>query len=137
METSFLSGSKIRTLSQEENIDVLLKRDVKTVVVFGYANVGKTSLISKYIFNHFPRHHDNSKLANNVLDQGLRKFVKYDKKKIELEVRDTPSYDKYFIFVSQKHSIKIDGYILMYSVDNLSSFELVKEIRSKLYTLNN
>ncbi len=53
---SFLSGSKIRTLSQEENLDSLLKREVKTVVIFGYANVGKTSLISKYIFNHFPRH---------------------------------------------------------------------------------
>lgn len=107
------------------------------MITFGYANVGKTSLISKYIFNHFPRHQDNNKVANNVLDQGLRKFIKYDQKKIELEVRDTPSYDRYFIFVSQRHSVKIDGYILMYSVDNLSSFELVKEIRQKLFTLNN
>jgi Ras family protein len=59
----------------------------------------------------------------------LNKRINILKKKIKKK-------DDYFLLVPQKHSYNISGYILIYSVENRNSFEMVKIIREKLFQLN-
>jgi Ras family protein len=52
----------------------------------------------------------------------------------EVLVVDTAGQDEYSIFPTQ-YSVDIDGYVMVYSIDNQKSFEVVKVIYEKLVDL--
>ena len=52
----------------------------------------------------------------------------------EVLVVDTAGQDEYSIFPTQ-YSVDIDGYVMVYSIDNLKSFEVVQVRRGTLMVL--
>lgn len=48
-----------------------------------------------------------------------------------LEIVDTAGHDEYSLF-STKHAMGIHGYVLVYSITNRQSFELIQLLRDKI-----
>ena len=56
--------------------------------------------------------------------------------KIELIIIDTPPLDEESFMVPQQYSSGVSGYILIYSINSMKSFEIISKIRDKLFNLN-
>jgi Ras family protein len=58
-------------------------------------------------------------------------MIKYKGQDYSTEIVDTAGQDEYSI-LNSKHFIGIHGYMLVYSVSSLPSFEMVQVIREKI-----
>lgn len=58
------------SIVSNNNSSLIINRSEKKVIIFGYGDVGKTSLIQRYIFNHF------SEDVKNSVMQEMRRVVK-------------------------------------------------------------
>lgn len=59
------------------------------------------------------------------------KTIRIESQDYELKLVDTAGHDEYSIFPSQ-YSINVHGYVLVYSITSMKSFEVVKKIHEKL-----
>ncbi|XP_067881140.1 GTP-binding protein Rheb-like isoform X2 [Heterodontus francisci] len=64
-------------------------------------------------------------------DSAFNKTIKFDGQDFYLQLVDTAGQDEYSIF-SRSHTVDVHGYVLVYSVTSMKSFEVIKAIRSKL-----
>ena len=69
-----------------------------------------------------------------TIENTFNKTLKVRNQEFELFVVDTAGQDEYSIFPTQ-YTIDIDGYVLVYSIDNEKSFEVVQAIYEKLVDL--
>ena len=74
----------------------------------------------RFVDNYYP-----------TIENTFRKPIRIKGQDFVIEVVDTAGQDEYSI-LNSKHFIGIHGYMLVYSVASLSSFEMVQIIREKI-----
>jgi len=94
----------------------------------GSPGVGKSAVMTRFKDDIF------SDSYNPTIQASYKKIFEFNKEKVELEIVDYEGQSEYTIFLHNKFSYGIHGYILMYSIENLQSFELISTLNSKLST---
>nr|AVV26995.1 Rheb [Colponema vietnamica] len=97
-------------------------------VVLGFSAVGKSALTNQFVHEHFPDYY------NPTIEATFHKVVRFKGRDTEILIRDTAGQDEYTIF-HHRYCVGVHGYVLLYSVDNRQSFEMVKIINEKLLNL--
>jgi len=101
----------------------------KKILIMGLSDTGKSSMTLKYLYG-FPD------ASNQGTEESHYTSIKYKNEDFELNIVDLAGIDEYTPLYSSKYSAKIDGYIFVYSIDNLQSFEFIQKLYGKLYDLN-
>lgn len=86
---------------------------------------GKSSLAVRYVEGHFVESY------YPTIENTFSKEILYRNQEFATEIVDTAGQDEYSI-LNSKHFIGIHGYMLVYSVSSLQSFEMVQVIRDKI-----
>ncbi|KAJ1991915.1 GTP-binding protein [Dimargaris cristalligena] len=98
---------------------------VRKIVVMGSRSVGKSTLIVQFVENFFCDSY------YPTIENTFRKIIKYKGIEFECEIFDTAGQDE-FTILSPKYAVGVQGYILAYSVDSRTSFEMTKIVRDKI-----
>uniref|UniRef100_A0A8D1QPD4 GTP-binding protein Rheb n=2 Tax=Sus scrofa TaxID=9823 RepID=A0A8D1QPD4_PIG len=96
-------------------------RYVLTIALFA----GKSSLTIQFVEGQFVDSYDPT------IENTFTKLITVNGQEYHLQLVDTAGQDEYSIF-PQTYSIDINGYILVYSVTSIKSFEVIKVIHGKL-----
>ncbi|KAF8325284.1 small GTPase superfamily [Cantharellus anzutake] len=99
----------------------------RKIAVLGSRAVGKSSLIIQFTDNVF---HPN---YFPTIENTFTKQINYKGREYDCDIIDTAGQDEYTPLHS-RHSIGVHGYILVYSVTNRVSFEMVKKVHDKIIT---
>jgi len=97
----------------------------RKIAIVGSRSVGKSSLTVQFVDGHFVESY------YPTIENTFSKVVKYKGQEYATEIIDTAGQDEYSI-LNSKHFIGIHGYMLVYSVASIQSFEMVKVIRDKI-----
>jgi small GTP-binding protein len=100
------------------------------IVILGKSLVGKSALTYRFICDKFPTEHDTT-----VEDQ-YRVNTIIDDKKCELELLDTAGQDEYQTMLDTWIQFG-NCYLLVYSIDDLSSFEFIKDRYERICQIKN
>jgi len=100
----------------------------RKIAVMGSRSVGKSSLAIQFAQGQFVDSYDPT------IENTFNKNMKIQGQEYEVLVVDTAGQDEYSIFPTQ-YTVDIDGYVLVYSIDNEKSFEVVQAIYEKLVDL--
>lgn len=87
--------------------------------------LGKSSLAVQFVDGHFVDSY------YPTIENTFSKTIRYKGQDFSTEIVDTAGQDEYSI-LNSKHFIGIHGYMLVYSVSSLPSFEMVQVIREKI-----
>eukprot|EP01156_Anaeramoeba_ignava_P022754 Anaeramoba_ignava/c21006_g1_i5.p1 GENE.c21006_g1_i5~~c21006_g1_i5.p1 ORF type:complete len:346 (+),score=112.20 c21006_g1_i5:41-1078(+) len=87
--------------------------------------VGKTRLIMRYVRDDFEYEHDPTLYDNH------RKKTKIDDQDVTLDLIDISGSDDYVSIYPQWFK-NVDGFILLYSINNTRSFDLIPIIRDRI-----
>ncbi|KAI9887767.1 MAG: GTP-binding protein [Watsoniomyces obsoletus] len=98
----------------------------RKVAIVGSRGVGKSSLTVQYVEHHFVESY------YPTIENTFSKVIKYKGQDFATEIVDTAGQDEYSI-LNSKHFIGIHGYVLVYSVGNKQSFEMMGLIRDKIF----
>ncbi|XP_078057102.1 GTP-binding protein Rheb-like [Mustelus asterias] len=97
----------------------------RKIAVLGYRSVGKSSLTIQFVEGQFIDCYDPT------IENTFNKTINFDGQDFYLQLVDTAGQDEYSIF-SRSHTVDVHGYVLVYSVTSMKSFEVIKAIHSKL-----
>ncbi|KAL2157187.1 hypothetical protein VTH06DRAFT_6323 [Thermothelomyces fergusii] len=97
----------------------------RKIAIVGSRSVGKSSLAVRYVDGHFVESY------YPTIENTFSKEIRYKGQDFATEIVDTAGQDEYSI-LNSKHFIGIHGYMLVYSVSSLQSFEMVQVIRDKI-----
>ncbi|KAK4203676.1 putative GTP-binding protein rhb1 [Triangularia verruculosa] len=97
----------------------------RKIAIVGSRSVGKSSLAVRYVDGHFVESY------YPTIENTFSKEIRYKGQDFSTEIVDTAGQDEYSI-LNSKHFIGIHGYMLVYSVSSLPSFEMVQVIRDKI-----
>uniref|UniRef100_A0A7N8X4L7 GTP-binding protein Rheb n=1 Tax=Mastacembelus armatus TaxID=205130 RepID=A0A7N8X4L7_9TELE len=97
----------------------------RKIAVLGYRSVGKSSLTIQFVEGQFVDSYDPT------IENTFNKMVTVNGQEFNLQLVDTAGQDEYSIF-PQSHSVDIHGYVLVYSVTSMKSFEVVQVLHDKL-----
>ncbi|KAJ4188132.1 GTP-binding protein [Fusarium falciforme] len=95
----------------------------RKVAIVGSRSVGKSSLAVRFVDGHFVDSY------YPTIENTFSKMIKYKGQDFSTEIVDTAGQDEYSI-LNSKHFIGIHGYMLVYSVSSLPSFEMVQGTES-------
>lgn len=102
----------------------------KRIALLGSRCVGKSALASRCALGHF-----TNEYTPTFEDMYLWR-TKIDEVPYEVMIIDTDAQDGHSLF-GPHFTVGIDGYILVYSVRSLTSFQLIKRINESLMTILN
>ena len=92
------------------------------IIIIGNSGVGKTSLLQRFIFNTF-----NENLLSTIGLNSTDKIITLENgKKINLKLFDTAGQEK-FRSISRSYFRNVDGVLFVYAVNDLESFENIKD----------
>nr|XP_020728789.1 GTP-binding protein Rheb [Odocoileus virginianus texanus] len=94
-------------------------------VTMTFSGAGKSSLTIQFVEGQFVDSYDPT------IENTFTKLITVNGQEYHLQLVDTAGQDEYSIF-PQTYSIDINGYILVYSVTSIKSFEVIKVIHGKL-----
>ncbi|KAK1760733.1 GTP-binding protein rhb1 [Echria macrotheca] len=97
----------------------------RKIAIVGSRSVGKSSLAVRYTDGHFIESY------YPTIENTFSKEIRYKGQDYSTEIVDTAGQDEYSI-LNSKHFIGIHGYMLVYSVSSLPTFEMVQVIRDKI-----
>ncbi|KAL6822444.1 GTPase [Trichoderma camerunense] len=97
----------------------------RKVAIVGSRSVGKSSLAVQFVDGHFVDSY------YPTIENTFSKTIQYKGQDYVTEIVDTAGQDEYSI-LNSKHFIGIHGYMLVYSVSSLPSFEMVQVVREKI-----
>ncbi|KAI0885227.1 rheb small monomeric GTPase RhbA [Annulohypoxylon moriforme] len=97
----------------------------RKVAIVGSRSVGKSSLAVQFVDGHFVESY------YPTIENTFSKVIRFKGQDYATEIVDTAGQDEYSI-LNSKHFIGIHGYMLVYSVSSLPSFEMVRVIREKI-----
>uniref|UniRef100_A0A8R1HGS4 Uncharacterized protein n=1 Tax=Caenorhabditis japonica TaxID=281687 RepID=A0A8R1HGS4_CAEJA len=117
MSTSFNSNRR----SGSTNTNRLNRK----VAVMGYPHVGKSALVLRFTQNVFPE-----KYESTIEDQH-QKQLSFFQRDYNLRVTDTGGQQEYTVF-PRSCSLDINGFILVYAIDDRKSFEMCSNIYDKI-----
>ena len=92
------------------------------IIIIGNSGVGKTSILQRYILNEF---YENT-LSTIGLNSTEKEITLKNGKKIKLKLFDTAGQEKYHS-LSRSYFRNVDGVLFVYSVNDLKSFENIKD----------
>jgi len=101
----------------------------KKILIVGLKDTGKSSLLLKFLYD-FP---DAS--SQNV-EESYFTSIKYKNQDYLLNLVDIAGMDEYTTLYPNRFSVRVDGYIFVYSVDDKKSFEYIQELREKLNNMS-
>ena len=101
---------------EEDNQDILSYK----IILLGDTTVGKTSLIVRYCDSKF-----NENCLSTIGVDTKTKYVKYNDKKIELEIWDTAGQEKFKSLAKNCYK-GADGIILIYDITQKKTFHNIK-----------
>ncbi|QGN13642.1 GTP-binding protein rhb1 [Kluyveromyces marxianus] len=104
-------------------------RDRK-IIVLGSRNVGKTTLLVQLTESHFVESYYPT-IENQFIHEFVLKKPNGTELKFNLDIVDTSGQDE-FSMINAKSMLGVAGCILMYSVANRHSFEILELIRDKM-----
>jgi len=96
----------------------------RKIAVLGYPLVGKTSLTGCYVHGHCPDTYDIT------IEDVHKKIVQFKGRKYSVEIVDTAGQQEYSLH--PKSCTVVDGYILVYSIDDRRSYEVVQAIHERI-----
>jgi len=97
----------------------------RKIAIVGSRSVGKSSLAVRFVEGVFVESY------YPTIENTFSKDIRYKGHEFTTEILDTAGQDEYTI-LNSKHFIGIHGYVLVYSVSSLPSFEMVQVIRDKI-----
>ncbi|XP_032816272.1 GTP-binding protein Rheb-like [Petromyzon marinus] len=97
----------------------------RKIAVLGYRSVGKSSLTIQFVEGQFVDSYDPT------IENTFTKNLTVNGQEFNLKLVDTAGQDEYSMF-PQTYSMDIHGYVLVYSVTSIKSFEVVRVIHEKL-----
>jgi len=100
----------------------------RKIAIMGYRSVGKSSLTIQYVEQKFVDSYDPT-IENTFVTTASIRGQPYS-----LKLVDTAGQDEYSIFPTQ-YTMDIHGYCLVYSINSMKSFDVVKVIYEKLLDL--
>lgn len=95
------------------------------VVVMGTAGVGKSSIIKQFMHNKF------TETYKETVEELHRYRMKFNAMAVEIDILDTAGTNE-FLAMRKLAVARGDAFILVYAVDNLESFEVVKSLRDEI-----
>ncbi|XP_027805694.2 GTPase RhebL1 isoform X2 [Marmota monax] len=98
----------------------------RKVVILGYRSVGKTSLAHQFVKGEFLEGYDPT------VENTYSKIVTLGKDEFHLHLVDTAGQDEYSI-LPYSFIIGVHGYVLVYSVTSLHSFQVIESLYQKLH----
>ncbi|KAM4755039.1 GTPase RhebL1 isoform 2-T2 [Cyanocitta cristata] len=98
----------------------------RKVLILGYRAVGKTSLAHQFVEGKFVECYEPT------VESTYNKMVVVGKDEFQLQLVDTAGQDEYTV-LPHSFVIGIHGYVLVYSVTSLRSFQVVKTLHKKLH----
>nr|CAH0106666.1 unnamed protein product [Daphnia galeata] len=101
------------------------QRKQRKIAIMGYRSVGKSSLTIQFVENQFVDSYDPT------IENTFTKPWKVRGQDFELKLVDTAGQDEYAIFPAQ-HSMDMHGYVLVYSITSVQSFELLQVLLEKI-----
>ncbi|GCB62318.1 hypothetical protein scyTo_0007207 [Scyliorhinus torazame] len=116
------SGEKQRACAGDENA---ASGDKSADCFLAIHRLGKSSLTIQFVEGQFIDCYDPT------IENTFNKTINFDGQDFYLQLVDTAGQDEYSIF-SRSHTVDVHGYVLVYSVTSMKSFEVIKAIRSKL-----
>jgi len=93
----------------------------RKIAIMGYRSVGKSSLTIQFVQGQFVDSYDPT------IENTFTKNVKVRGQDYYLKLVDTAGQDEYSLFPIQ-YTMDIHGFCLVYSINSLKSFEVVKII---------
>jgi len=97
----------------------------RKIAIMGYRSVGKSSLTIQFVEGQFVDSYDPT------IENTFTKTWKVRGQEFEVKLVDTAGQDEYAIFPAQ-HSMDIHGYVLVYSITSIQSFEVIQVLLEKL-----
>uniref|UniRef100_A0A5F9CAT2 GTP-binding protein Rheb n=1 Tax=Oryctolagus cuniculus TaxID=9986 RepID=A0A5F9CAT2_RABIT len=97
----------------------------RKIAILGYQSMGKSSLTIQFVEGQFVDSYDPT------IENTFTKLITVNGQEYHLQLVDTAGQEEYSIF-PQTYSIDINGYIIVYSVTSIKSFEVIKVIPGKL-----
>lgn len=98
---------------------------VRKVAILGSRSVGKSSLAIQFVDQHF------TETYFPTIESKFTKEMRWNQQDFTVEIIDTAGQDEFSI-LNSKHAVGIHGYILVYSLASLQSFEIVQQIHDKI-----
>lgn len=97
----------------------------RNIAILGFRSVGKSSLTIQFVENLFVDSYDPT------IENTFTKTIKVRGQEFHLKLVDTAGQDEYSIF-PHSYAMDIHGYCLVYSINSMKSFEVIKIIYEKL-----
>ncbi|KAG8963326.1 GTP-binding protein [Tulasnella sp. 419] len=102
--------------------DPLKKRKI---AVLGSRSVGKSSLVVQFVDNTFVESY------YPTIENTFSKNIKYNGVEYQCDIIDTAGQDEFSI-LNSKHAVGIHGYVLVYSIANRNSFDMISIVHDKI-----
>lgn len=102
--------------------DPLKKRKI---AVLGSRSVGKSSLVVQYVDHTFVDAY------YPTIENTYTKNIKYNGADFDCDIIDTAGQDEFSI-LNSKHAVGIHGFVLVYSVANRQSFDMISVVHDKI-----
>lgn len=97
----------------------------RRIAVLGFRSVGKSSLTIQFVEGHFVDSYEPT------IENTFTKNLKLRGQEYQVTLVDTAGQDEYSIFPTQ-YSMDIHGYVLVYSIVDPRSLEVIQVIYDKL-----
>ncbi|KAJ7591111.1 small GTPase superfamily [Mycena floridula] len=97
----------------------------RKIAVLGPRSVGKSSLLIRFIENHFGENY------YPTIESSFSKGVKLNGTEYDCDLIDTAGQDEYSI-LNAAHAIGVHGFVLVYSVTSRNSFNMVQIVYDKI-----
>ena len=97
----------------------------RKIALMGYPCVGKSSIAMRFVDGTFPDAYDTT------IEDFHTKHHTYLGKRYALKITDTAGQQEYSLF-PRSCSLDIDGYILVYAINDRKSFEMLQKIYDKI-----
>mmetsp|Transcript_10538 Transcript_10538/g.18461 ORF Transcript_10538/g.18461 Transcript_10538/m.18461 type:complete len:182 (+) Transcript_10538:69-614(+) len=100
----------------------------RKIAVLGARAVGKSAVTIQYVEDHFVDSY------NPTIENTYQKSIRIRNDDFMTDIMDTAGQDEYSLFHAG-YSVGVHGYVLLYSVTNRQSFEMIPIINDKLLNL--
>jgi len=106
-------------------LELIMPPKQRRIAVLGFRSVGKSSLTIQFVEGHFVDSYEPT------IENTFSKIIKQRGQEYQVTLVDTAGQDEYSIFPTQ-YSMDIHGFILVYSITDPRSFEVVQIIYEKI-----
>eukprot|EP00755_Sulcionema_specki_P020959 Sspe_Gene.12857::Locus_4405_Transcript_1_1_Confidence_1.000_Length_878::g.12857::m.12857/K07208/RHEB; Ras homolog enriched in brain len=121
------AGVAAATLNEPERRESVLKQ--RKICVLGKSMVGKSAVCVQFVEDHF------SPYYNPTINHTYQRRWEHNGEQYLLSILDTAGQDECSMFQPQ-YSIGTHGYIILYSINDYHSFEMVNNIYDRIQDCN-